>query len=76
MKSLFNFYLDDEQKRLATAKLARLCGDQPKGLLASFLRIQLKVFNATPDDKVDPRLIDAIAAEYEFSQKCNKRSNL
>lgn len=76
MKSLFNFYLDDDQKQKATAKLAKLCGDQPKGLLASFLRIQIKLFNATPEDKVDPRLIEAIAAEYEFTQKCNKRSNL
>ena len=31
MKSLFNFYLDDDQKQKATAKLAKLCGDQTKG---------------------------------------------
>ena len=76
MKSLFNFYLDDEQKQKATAKLVKLCGDQPKGLLASFLRVQVKLFNATPEEKIDSRLIEAIAAEYEFSQTCNKRSNL
>ena len=76
MKSLFNFYLDDEQKQKATAKLVKLCGDQPKGLLASFLRVQVKLFNATPEEKIDPRLIEAIAAEYEFSAKLNKRSRL
>lgn len=75
-KSLFNFYLDDEDKAKAQAKLARLCGDQPKGQLAAFLRIQIKLFNATPDDKINKDLIDCIAAEYEFSQKCNKRSRL
>lgn len=75
-KSLFNFYLDDEDKEQAMSKLARLCGDQPKGQLAAFLRIQIKLFNATPDEKVNKLLIDAIAAEYEFTTKCNKRSRL
>lgn len=75
-KSLFNFYLDYEEKEAAMEKLTRLTGDRPKGQLAAFLRVQVKLFLATPDDKVNPLLIDAIAAEYEFSQKLNKRSKL
>jgi hypothetical protein len=76
MKSLFNFYLDDEDKRLATEKLIRLSGDRPKGQLAALIRVLLKQFIATPDDKVNKLLIQAIAAEYEYSQKLNKRSSL
>ena len=75
-KTLFNFYLDDDVKEQAIAKLSRLSGDQPKGQLASLLRVMLKQFVMTPDEKVNPLLIDSIAAEYEFSTKCNKRSNL
>lgn len=76
MKSLFNFYLDNEDKRKAQEKLTRLTTDQPKGQLAALLRVLIKQFIATPDEKVNPLLIDAIAAEYEYSQKCNKRSRL
>lgn len=75
-KSLFNFYLDDDDKQKAIDKLVRLSGDRPKGQLAALLRILVKVFIATPDDKTDPLLIEAIAAEYEYSAKMNKRSNL
>lgn len=75
-KSLFNFYLDDDVKREAQDKLIRLTSDQPKGQLASLIRILVKQFVMTPDEKVNPLLIDAIAAEYEYSQKLNKRSRL
>ena len=75
-KSLFNFYLDDEVKVQAQNKLIRLTSDQPKGQLASLIRILLKQFVATPDEKVNKLLIEAIAAEYEYSTKLNKRSNL
>lgn len=75
-KSLFNFYLDDGDKNEAINKLIRLTGDRPKGQLAALLRVLIKQFIKTPDDKVNPLLIEAIAAEYEFSQKCNKRSRL
>lgn len=75
-KSLFNFYLDDDIKQEAVDKLIRLTGDQPKGQLAALIRILLKQFVATPDDKVNKLLIEAIAAEYEYSQKLNKRSRL
>ena len=75
-KSLFNFYLDDEVKVQAQDKLIRLTSDQPKGQLASLIRILLKQFVATPDEKVNPLLIEAISAEYEYSQKLNKRSRL
>lgn len=75
-KSLFNFYLDDDDKQEAIDKLIRLSGDRPKGQLAALIRVLLKQFIATPDDKVNPLLIEAIAAEYEYSQTLNKRSKL
>ena len=75
-KSLFNFYLDDEDKQAAIDKLIRLSGDRPKGQLAALIRVLIKQFIATPDDKVNPLLIEAIAAEYEYSQTLNKRSKL
>ena len=75
-KSLFNFYLDDTEKQAAVDKLIRLSGDRPKGQLAALLRVLLKQFIATPDDKVNPLLIEAIVAEYEYSSKLNKRSRL
>lgn len=75
-KSLFNFWLDDDIKQKAQAKLSRLTGDQPKGQLAALIRVLLRVFVATPDDKTNPLLIEAIAAEYEYSTKCNKRSKM
>lgn len=75
-KSLFNFYLDDTDKKLANEKLIRLTKDTPKGQLAALIRVLLKQFIATPDEKVNPLLIDAIVAEYEYSTKLNKRSRL
>lgn len=75
-KNLFNFYLDDDVKNQAIQKLIRLSGDKPKGQLAALLRVLLRQFIATPDDKVNPLLIEAIVAEYEYSQSLNKRSNL
>ena len=75
-KHIFNFYLDDNDKQKATETLIRLSGDKPKGQLAALIRVLLKQFIATPDDKVNPLLIEAIAAEYEYSQILNKRSKL
>lgn len=75
-KSLFNFYLEDEVKQQAQEKLVRLTGDQPKGQLAALIRILVKQFIATPDEKVNPLLVQAIFAEYEYSQKLNKRSRM
>lgn len=75
-KSLFNFYLDDEQKEKAQAKLRRMCGTQSKGQLAALLRILVAQFVATPDEKTNPLLIEAIEAEYTYSQTLNKRSRL
>ena len=73
-KHLFNFYLDDDVKAAAQEKLIRLRHDEPKGQLAALIRVLLKQFVMTPDEKVNPLLIDAIAAEYEYSQTLNKRS--
>ena len=75
-KDLFNFYLDSTVKETVQSKLIRLTGDKPKGQLAALIRVLLKQFAATPDDKINPLLIDAINAEYEYSQRLNKRSNL
>ncbi len=76
MKSLFNFYLDDDDKLAITEKLERLSGKKEKGQLAAFLRTQIKLFLATPDEKVNRMLINAIDAEYITSVKSNKRSRL
>ena len=75
-KSLFNFYLDDITKKQAIAKLNRLVGEQNKGQLAALIRVLLKQFVATPDEKGNKLLIEASAAEYEYSTKLNQRSNL
>lgn len=75
-KNLFNFYLDNDLKQKAIEKLIRLSGDRPKGQLAALIRVLLRQFVATPDDKVNKLLIEAIAAEYEYSQTLNKRSRL
>ena len=74
--NLFNFYLDDEDKAKAIAKLDRLCGNSTKGKLAAFLRIQIKKFNATPDDKITKELLEAVDAEYVMCKNRNKRSAL
>ena len=76
MKQLFNFYLEDNDKTKATEKLNRLLGEQAKGQLASLLRVMLKQFLYTPDDKVSKDLLEAISAEYTYSTIKNKRSKL
>lgn len=75
-KRLFNFYLDDDVKEKTELKLVRLLGEQPKGQVAALIRVLLRQFVATPDEKVNPLLLQAIAAEYEYSTKLNKRSKL
>lgn len=75
-KSIFNFWLDDDIKEKAQSKITRMIGDQPKGQLAALIRVLLKQFVATPDEKTNPLLMQAIAAEYEYSTKLNKRSRL
>lgn len=74
--NLFNFYVDDDDKAKAIEKLDRLCGNSTKGKLAAFLRIQIKKFNATPDDKITKELLEAVDAEYVMCKNRNKRSAL
>lgn len=74
--NLFNFYIDDDDKANAIAKLDRLCGNTSKGKLAAFLRIQIKKFNLTPDEKITRELIEAIDAEYVMCKNRNKRSSM
>ena len=74
--NLFNFYVDDDDKAKAIDKLDRLCGNSTKGKLAAFLRIQIKKFNATPDDKITKELLEAVDAEYVMCKNRNKRSAL
>lgn len=76
MKRLTNFYIEDDDKAKAEDKLRRLCGQQTKGQFSALLRVMVKQFIATPDDKVNPLLIDAIEAEYVYSQSLNKRSRM
>ena len=76
MKQLFNFYLEDCDKINATEKLNRLLGEQAKGQLASLLRVMLKQFLYTPDDKVSKDLLEAVSEEYTYSTIKNKRSKL
>ena len=75
-KRIFNFWLDDDIREQATSKLSRMAGDSSKGRLAALIRVLLKQFVATPDDKTNRLLIEATLAEYEYSQKLNKRSRL
>lgn len=75
-KTLFNFYLDADLKHEAMEKLERLNGEKSKGQLAALLRVYIRQFIATPDEKVNPLLLEAIEAEYEYSAKKNKRSRL
>lgn len=75
-KELFNFYLDPLVKKKASEKINRLAGDQSKGQLSALIRVLLAQFCATPDERVNPLLIEAIAAEYKYSQTKNKRSRL
>ena len=52
MKSLFNFYLDDDDKKKASDKLERIFGQQCKGLLAAYYRVMTEQLINTPDDKL------------------------
>lgn len=74
--SLFNFYIADELKDDTQAKLAELLGEQSKGQMAALIRVLLKQFVATPNNKINPVLISAIDAEYTYSKIKNKRSKL
>lgn len=76
MKRLTNFYIEEDDKIQAEEKLRRLCGQQTKGQFASLLRVLIKQFIVTPDDKINPMLIEAIDAEYIYSQTLNKRSKM
>lgn len=76
MKILTNFYIEEVDKQECIDKLNRLIGIHNKGQFASLLRVLIKQFNATPDDKVNPILLNAIEAEYVYSQTLNKRSKL
>lgn len=76
MKKLFNFYIEENVIEVVQSKLTRLTGDKPKGQVASLIRVLLNQFIHTPDDKVDPLLLDAIVAEYQYTQIKNKRSKL
>ena len=76
MKRLTNFYIEESDKKSAEDKLRRLCGETTKGQFSSFLRVIVKQFIETPDEKVNPLLIKAIEAEYVYSQSLNKRSRM
>jgi hypothetical protein len=75
-KILHNFYVEERLKKEVSEKLDRLCGDTTKGKFSSLIRVLLKQFNATPDEKVNPLLIEALNAEYVYNVKLNKRSRL
>lgn len=76
MKILTNFYIEESDKQECINKLNRLKGVENKGQFASLLRVLIKQFIATPDDKVNPMLLEAIEAEYTYSQTLNKRSRM
>lgn len=76
MKILYNFYIDEDDKKSTEDKLIALCGKQEKGQMASLIRVLIKQFLATPDKDVNPLLIQAIEAEYVYNQKLNKRSKM
>ena len=73
-KIWFNFYIDPSMKKELQDKLEELIGEKPKGTIAALIRVQLKQFLATPNEKINPLLLQAIDAEYEYSAKLNKRS--
>lgn len=73
---LFNFYIDLDLKAKVEQKIIRLNGKRNKGQLSALIRILLKQFAMTPDDKVNPLLIEALDAEYTYTQQKNKRSKL
>ena len=76
MKTLFNFYIDEDVKLQATNKITRLKGSENKGQLASLIRVLLKQFVLTPDEQINKNLIRAIELEYQLTTKGNKRSKM
>ncbi len=76
MKILTNFYIEETDKKAAEEKVERLCGRQSKGQFSALLRVMIKQFIMTPDEKVNPLLLEAIEAEYVYSQTLNKRSKM
>lgn len=76
MKILTNFYIEENDKQAAIDKLNRLNGATNKGQFASLLRVMVKQFIATPDEKINPLLLQAIDAEYVQCQTLNKRSKM
>lgn len=76
MKVLTNFYIEEDDKQKCIDKLNRLKGVENKGQFSALLRVFVKQFIATPDDKVNPLLLEAIDAEYVYSQTLNKRSKM
>lgn len=73
---LVNFYVEETLQKQVTDKVVRLKGEENKGQFSALIRVLLKQFAATPDEKVNKLLIDAIDAEYTVSAKRNKRSKL
>ena len=76
MKTLFNFYLDEDLKREVNEKLIRLNGVKNKGQLSALIRVLLRQFNMTPDENISPLLLACIDDEYEISATLNKSSKL
>lgn len=76
MKTLFNFYLDEEKKYEAMTKLVRLIGSEQKGQLASLLRAFIDTFLETPDGDVDKTLLMRCKENYILSTTSNKRSKM
>ena len=74
MKSLFNFYLDDDVKTKAIEKLNSSLGEENKGMLSSYLRVVISDFVKEPN--ISKELGDKIKQEYSYSTKKNKRSKL
>lgn len=75
-KSLFNFYLDEDVKFVATDKLIRLSGKYSKGQLASLIRVLLTDFVLTPDEQIPKELIEKVRNEYIYNTSKGKRSSL
>lgn len=75
MKNLFNFYLDDDVKKKATEKIERLAGEKSKGQLAALIRVLLKRFLYSDDEKLKDIIAD-LESEYTYSTTKNKRSKL
>lgn len=73
---LTNFYVDEKLQQEVNEKIVRLKGEENKGQFSALIRVMLKMFVATPDEKVNKLLVEALDAEYTVSTKRNKRSRL